>query len=431
MAIGRNEWLTLVREELEFLDDSAKRIPSRLDESARWIARRIQIEIAKEELPRLGAAVQADSDNGALTGPSATMFVRDLESALGEPAAGGPHTRELADAAAAELFRRNPISSEQIADDFGSDLSTRVLSRAALVAASIGAGTQGGLGPLKPVLGGARKALKVVYSFAIGVTRSTRATAVLIALLVSLSAAALAMAMTDLVTSHGKVHVVGLWFAGVFYVSAWLYSILRARTLPRTSRQGLAIALLLLIADAWFAMLLLVARDGQSAGRKLATVLIITLTAGMIVSVIEGWVQALARSGALRSAIGLAGVALVVLAIGTLIVPHANVPANTGARCASVLDVIRGKHDRLVPVVTTTRPAPTSTTTQPTTTQQPTTATTTTVVSPQVAKFCRYVRLDGPVDLLGMLSIILGVALAVIAWRAKPAPSTLEKSPRR
>jgi hypothetical protein len=132
--------LAAVEAELHFLDEARLdetgdpsdlrnpqyALPASLPFCAQFVARRLQLEILCEELPRLAKAVRADEDAGAAASKA---------SALADAIA--PGTEVLAPKDAAELFLKEKVGQERIANEIGTDPFALTAAKAAAVAGSV------------------------------------------------------------------------------------------------------------------------------------------------------------------------------------------------------------------------------------------------------------------------------------------------------
>lgn len=133
-----------VQAELAFLDDPAQPFPAALPACAMALARRVQAEIVRDEVPAIVEALGLDDQEGADPTPSGAILRASV--AQGPPGVG----RSIA------AFRSSEIGVERIADDIGSNLFTGITSRAAAVAISVASGRRSGLGPARSIVGALR-----------------------------------------------------------------------------------------------------------------------------------------------------------------------------------------------------------------------------------------------------------------------------------
>ncbi|MGZ6964158.1 MAG: DUF3376 domain-containing protein [Acidimicrobiia bacterium] len=430
LALESEQRRPAVEAELAYLDDPTMPSPDKLVRCARWIARRIQMEIARVELPDLLQAILDDHNRGALLLPATDNFARRLAAASGFPIEGAAlrdvgkqyrsalasYEKELkgraGDAVAlprppqpvlapndvAKLFPQNPVPRERIEDDLGSDLSTKVVSQAALIAVSVGAGGRSGLGPLRPILASLRKSLTIVYLLAIGITRRTRTTTAITALLVATSAAAVAITAVKWADSTGTEQVAGLGLAFILYIAAVVLAGIR------TGDARVGVGLVLLIVVLWLASLLFVAQGDHSFWQKLVAVVVITIGAGVVVAALEGWWVAIQRRHWQRAVGAVVGVLLIGVGVWAAAGLSIRLPRDQEARCSSLIGGAFGKDDR----VTVTPPKP-----------EGGSSTTSSTLPKSVEDTCTRARLLPIAAIVGSLIVILGGWIFWVAVRKK------------
>ena len=127
--------------ELRLLDDVTHRPPASLPMCSQAIARRLQLQIVREELRPIAEAVRSDEDAGSVAKP-ALRFAERVEKAGEKPSA----------ASAVELFQSCKIGSEKISEDEASPLMARTASQTAAVLTAAVSGKHSGMG---------RRAIKV------------------------------------------------------------------------------------------------------------------------------------------------------------------------------------------------------------------------------------------------------------------------------
>ena len=131
------------RAELAFLDEAPgdlggdahdEALPRTLPRCAELVARRLQVDILKAELPTLAHAIAVDRESGAHTSPSAEVLADALP-----PGAASPTAKQ-----AVEHFTKQSVGEESIAGEVGTDLFTSTVSRTAGASASVlhGAGSR-------------------------------------------------------------------------------------------------------------------------------------------------------------------------------------------------------------------------------------------------------------------------------------------------
>jgi patatin-related protein len=197
------------RDELTYLDEETWPVPPSLPACAMAVARRIHLDVLRDELPRLSSAVSNDTDAGANRHGAGPNFARAYDAHVKN---GSP----LEASVAFNLFKSAGIGSERVTAEFGSDLLARTLSSA--VAVGVGAAQAGtsGFGIVRPIfraLRGFTLALhalvwNAVSGSAIGVT------AVNFALAVGGAALAIALLIQDAPPLIGAVGVM-LVLAGI------------------------------------------------------------------------------------------------------------------------------------------------------------------------------------------------------------------------
>jgi patatin-related protein len=190
--------------ELEFLDKPEMPLPLVLPRAVQAIARRIQLDAIREELPQVARSVEADLDAGGSRIVPARSWARRIS----------PQSKITA-AEAIDCFRENQIGRERIMDEIGSDLFTHVATKAGLVAASAARSRESGLGPLRGGATAVRGVMLAVYFLARGVVGRSRAGAFLVGATLALGAALLALSIvldrqpSPILTSIGVAIVLG------------------------------------------------------------------------------------------------------------------------------------------------------------------------------------------------------------------------------
>lgn len=134
-------------DELAFLSNPDCPLPPGLPKCSLAIARRIHLEILREELPTLRAAVTQDASSRAA--PSNAARFADAYDAVKATHDTG---LESVDAKKVfELFADARIAEETFEQEIGSDLFAATVSRAAAVGVSVADATRSGLGALKTI----------------------------------------------------------------------------------------------------------------------------------------------------------------------------------------------------------------------------------------------------------------------------------------
>jgi patatin-related protein len=185
---GMTEWLTArwderaVLAELEWLANSGDEpSPIALPESYAAVRRRIQLEIACEEIPKLAQAVRQDGEDRASQESDGARWARDLPG------------RPLDVDQVVDAFRACHIGQEKIAGEVGSDYFTAVSTRALAVTGSVLQGTVAGVRVLSKPLAIVRGLLLSLYLLGRGVTGGTRTGSFLVALVLALGGALVAL----------------------------------------------------------------------------------------------------------------------------------------------------------------------------------------------------------------------------------------------
>src|SRR5262249_18699560 len=112
--------------ELSFLDNADEPLPATLPMCAQAIARRIQLDIVREELPNVRQAIAWDTDDGADVSVEAHQFCMQFDQA----------PKPLSAAEAISLFRICEVGREKLSAETGSDLLARTATQAVAVGAS-------------------------------------------------------------------------------------------------------------------------------------------------------------------------------------------------------------------------------------------------------------------------------------------------------
>jgi patatin-related protein len=182
--LGRSWRGDAVLDELGFLDEPEHDIPESLPESARAIVRRIQLEVLREELPVVAAAVRADYADGGAPVPARHWAER----------VPSPADRALRPDEALELFRIDDIGLETLDGEVGTDLFTGVGTKALATAGSLLRSRHSGLiSPLGPLTATVRGVLLAGYLLARGAVARSRTGSFLVLLLLAASGALVAV----------------------------------------------------------------------------------------------------------------------------------------------------------------------------------------------------------------------------------------------
>jgi predicted acylesterase/phospholipase RssA len=206
--------------ELHFLDHPDQPMPISLPHSSEWIARRLQLEILVEEMPFLAASVAMDLNSGASESETATSF---LAAYLGYPTSSNslgdiakiaeqeivagqrPLERSLNPEQAVDLLHRCRISDEKITGEYGSDLFTQTVSKAAAVSVATASGQHAGFGPLRGLFASVRGSTLATYRLADATVRQTKTKVAASIALLTLAAAVLALVLDSNLDSSGAV----------------------------------------------------------------------------------------------------------------------------------------------------------------------------------------------------------------------------------
>jgi hypothetical protein len=191
--------------ELGFVSESEGPVPGSLPVCAGAVARRIQLEILRTELPVVADAIESDRNAGAAAPPAARRFAAAVKGAL----RGDRLSAEDAD----RLFPACRVGEERIAGEVGSDMFTSTAAQAMAVGVSAGAGAKGGLGPLRGLVRSVRNLFMAVYLLARSAV-SGRGGFALATILLAIGGAIIAVGVTDVGSPEGQ--------AGQGFPSGWL-----------------------------------------------------------------------------------------------------------------------------------------------------------------------------------------------------------------
>jgi predicted acylesterase/phospholipase RssA len=173
-----------LRQELAFLEDSTSPLPESLPLAAQAVARRLQIDILVEELPKLADAIRADEHDGAHTTSSAAALASALR-------AGAPLSPERA----IHLFRASKVGTERLAEEAATDLFAATTSKAAAVASALVTGKANPFARLRRLLTPLRGLALVLYVLARNATEGGRVGRTLVPTLCGVGGALLALAL--------------------------------------------------------------------------------------------------------------------------------------------------------------------------------------------------------------------------------------------
>lgn len=266
-ALARHWDRGAAERELAFLDAEDLPLPKSLPTCAQAVARRLQLDILREELPEVGAALIADRDDGARLTPEAAEFLRLLDECC-PPEGGG--RRPPSPAQAVKLLRKCKLGRETAAEDTYSDLFAQTVSTAAAVSASAVSATAAALPRLGKLLAPVRGVALALWILVQSALARSRAGAVLVGAVIGAGAALLAVAFT--VDPPSIVAVLGT----VLVLAGFLLAALRGRL----KWAGLAALLAAMIALPAFIL---------GAGEGLVdTLVVVGLVAGALVLGLAG-----------------------------------------------------------------------------------------------------------------------------------------------
>ncbi len=146
------------RAELAYLASDEDSPPPVLEVCARALARRLQLDLVRTELPKVADAIDHDVSAGAILQPATRDFLDAIRKV--HPTSGSD---PLSAAGGWELFRRCRVGEERIAGDLGSDLFLRTSSTAAAVGVNAVAGKRSGLKPIQPITRTIRSVVLLIY----------------------------------------------------------------------------------------------------------------------------------------------------------------------------------------------------------------------------------------------------------------------------
>ncbi|MFD9324321.1 patatin-like protein [Streptomyces sp. NPDC060065] len=146
LITGDTELPAEVAAELGFLDDRSVpvQLPVSLPETALWLARRWQREIAAEELPEVADRMiaEAAADRSPLPHDHADWAAAVRQAAAQADGAAGAATSAARTNRIADLLRTCPVPNDRLADEAGQPRFRRTLTRAGAVAAAALPGTR-------------------------------------------------------------------------------------------------------------------------------------------------------------------------------------------------------------------------------------------------------------------------------------------------
>ncbi len=183
-----------IDEELLYLEQETLLTPRTLPLCAARVAERVQLDIARRELPLVAAAVRATTD----APPDGGRFVDECDRRT----AGG---RTLNDDDVRELLRLCRVGEENATTEVGSDSLTRTAGAAAVVAANLVTGDHAGVGWPGRIARPLRQAGLAIYAVTHSTTTMTRTGIAASALIFAVAGAIVAMRLFDFEVASGFV----------------------------------------------------------------------------------------------------------------------------------------------------------------------------------------------------------------------------------
>jgi patatin-related protein len=178
-------------------------VPRSLPVTATFLARELQTQIARQELPHVYDAVMRSREEGAQEGDGGG-FRRAYERAARD------RSSVMSDTDVAELVRKCRIGDEDAGDELGQDLLTRTGGRVAAVAANAATGEQAGVPWPAKIAAPLRQAGLAVYAVTYSTTTSSKTSIALSATLFALAGAIVAMRILDTDINVGLVFLASL-----------------------------------------------------------------------------------------------------------------------------------------------------------------------------------------------------------------------------
>lgn len=194
----------VVKEEL--LGLGAGDPPQTLPKSVEWIARRLQLEIASEELPRIVTSLETDEEMGGALQPDAAALIASYREIVG-PAPSPPIPPDQV----APLFDTCRVGEETIEGEVGSDLFADVSSQTLAVAIKAAGGEHGGLGPIRGVLATVRTLSLAIWILIRAVVRTGKVATFVVTTAITLAAALLALRYAADISLNG-------WIVGTSWI---------------------------------------------------------------------------------------------------------------------------------------------------------------------------------------------------------------------
>lgn len=272
-----------IRRELAFLDDPSLPVPARLPRCAAAIARRMQIEVLREELPGLAAATALDRAGGA----ARTRAGMGLERLI-PPATDGRTLRAETCVEAIKIYR---VGAEDLLEEIGTDHFTTVASHAAVVAsATVANGAKGlVLAPVRFAASAVRGTLLALALFArAAARRSATGFGVLVVLLATGAGITALSAFSENVPATVATIGAALFWAGI------LLALIRAGVigfLQIVVPAGIAYAL-----ARWWFLREFDLRLSQPGGRALVVFALIVTAVLLGTVTVPGWPARMARA---------------------------------------------------------------------------------------------------------------------------------------
>lgn len=216
-----------IKQELEYLDDPTRPVPSSLPLTALWMAQATQEWIAATELPILATEIKTGVDKGQSrwVGDEQSWVTDTLQAAqLASPTGTYEPARV---AALAALFAANPVPKQTFRSEVGQPLLTQTATKAVATATNALTAASGNPGALKPFLSALRTVTLTGYRATL-VTRGSPRRLIQLGLALMVVGAFLATRNTVLFGTSGLVvlllgaysFALGVWGRGMRHVAA-------------------------------------------------------------------------------------------------------------------------------------------------------------------------------------------------------------------
>jgi hypothetical protein len=242
------EWdESAVEDELSYLDHDRVPVPKSLNACNRALVRRAQLESLREELPVVARTVLADVNDGGFPVPARHWASRVEKD------------EDLSARKAVELFLADQIGRERIVDEVGSNLFTRVATKALATATTAMRGRHSGLlGPLKTAATFARGIALATYLLGRGAVAQSKTGAAIVTLVLAIAGTIIAIPLATGTGSWGGLTTL----AAIVLVGGFILALVRS---------GWVILAILAVAIAVGATLALtvLGDDGDSAWQRL------------------------------------------------------------------------------------------------------------------------------------------------------------------